>query len=215
MDSLRATGRESISAARRQKLDGNRFDKLAVSLAGAGSSRRSLLARFAGGGFAAALAALGIGGLGAEDAEAKKKAKSCPKKCNKKAKKKDWSNKKKKACKEKCKKKAAVGTSISNNAIFTGTTTPIGGTCTVGAAGGNCAVGTTCVLNASGAMVCAPSDQVKTCTANSQCPTGFCASVGICLPCGTLGTTICGSGTSQTCCAVGVSCNPNLDICLA
>src|SRR5688500_5989497 len=79
-------------------MDGNRFDNLAVSLVDAESSRRSLLARLVAGGFAAARAALGIGGFSAEDAEAKKKggrkrgrrkkAKTCEQKCNKRGKRK-------------------------------------------------------------------------------------------------------------------------------
>src|SRR5688500_11896143 len=96
MDSYRATKRESVSTARRQGMDGNRFDNLAVSLADSEYSRRSLLARLVGGGFAAVLAALGIVDFSAEDAEAKKKgggkrggkkkAKSCEQKFNKKGK---------------------------------------------------------------------------------------------------------------------------------
>src|SRR5215213_2235844 len=64
-----------------------------------------MLARLAGGGFAAALASLGIGGFGAEA----KNAKSCAKRCNKKAKKHVWSSKKKKACKNKCAKESGGG----------------------------------------------------------------------------------------------------------
>ena len=61
-------------------MDANRFDDIAVSLADSGASRRSLLGRVAAGALAAALSALGIGGFGPEDAEAK----SCKKRCKKK-----------------------------------------------------------------------------------------------------------------------------------
>jgi hypothetical protein len=79
-------------------LDANRFDTLVASAADVGSSRRSLLARLAGGALAAVLTTLGIGGFSAEDAEARKKgggrrrggrkkAKTCEQKCNKRGKK--------------------------------------------------------------------------------------------------------------------------------
>src|SRR5215203_408178 len=117
MVSHRATKRGSIRAARRQEMDSNRFDRLAVLLADTGTSRRSLLGRLAPGGFAAALASLGISGFATENAEAgkkgrgkkggKKKAKTCEQKCNGKGKKggghhKKKSSKSKAACLAKC-----------------------------------------------------------------------------------------------------------------
>jgi hypothetical protein len=160
-------------------LDGNRFDKLAVSLAAAGSSRRSLLARLAGGGFAAALAALGIGGFSAEDAEAKKKAKSCTKRCNKKAKKKDWSAKKKRACNDKCKNKAGGG----------------GG----GGGGGG---------SSAGFRIVNTSDVGEGCTSSASCNTGFCLDPlgvgGTCQVCDPL--LVCGGGDDKRCCIVGAEC---------
>jgi hypothetical protein len=218
-------------------MDGNRFDNLAVSLVDAESSRRSLLARLIGGGFAAVLAALGIGGFSAEDADAKKrggrkrggrkKAKTCEQKCNKKGKRKRGgkgkgggrrrkkSSKSKAACLAKC-QPAGTSSAITSNQIFTGGTTPTGpgGTCTLGTTA-DCVAGSTCVLDAAGTQICVTSDQILTCTSSAQCPTGFCASVGICLPCGTLGTSICGQESTQTCCAAGAECHPTLDICLA
>ena len=81
-------------------MDGNRFDTLVASLTAAGSSRRSLLGRLAAGGFAAALATLGIGRFNAGDAEAK----SCQKKCKKKN-----SKQSRRKCKKRCKKKGGGG----------------------------------------------------------------------------------------------------------
>jgi hypothetical protein len=78
-------------------MDGRRFDTWVASLADARSSRRSLLARLAGGAFAAVLTTLGIGAFSAEDVEAKKGkhkrgrkkgAKSCAQRCNRKGRKK-------------------------------------------------------------------------------------------------------------------------------
>jgi hypothetical protein len=217
-------------------MDGNRFDNLAVSLVDAGSSRRSLLARLVGGGFAAVLAALGIGAFSADEAEAKKKvgrkrggrkkAKTCEQKCNKRGKRKRGgkgkgggkgkkSSQSKADCLAKC-QPAGTSSAITSNQIFTGGTPPIGpgGTCTLGTVAG-CVVGSTCVLDVAGTQICVSSDQVLTCTSSAQCPTGFCASIGICLPCSTLGTTICGQESTQTCCAAGAECHPTLDICLA
>jgi hypothetical protein len=82
-------------------MDANRFDEFAASLADAGTSRRSVLARLVRGVFAAVLAMLGMSGFGDEAAGARKKggkrgkggkggkrgsggkAKSCPQRCRK------------------------------------------------------------------------------------------------------------------------------------
>lgn len=56
----------------------DRFDALAISLAGEGTSRRSVLGRLAAGGVAAALGITAFTALEDEDAEAKK---SCKKRC--------------------------------------------------------------------------------------------------------------------------------------
>ena|SRR5829696_4631751 len=209
-------------------MDSNRFDRLAVLLADTGTSRRSLLGRLAPGGFAAALASLGISGFTAEDAEAgkkgggkrggKKKPKSCEQKCNGKGKKggghhKKKSSQSKAACLAKC-QPAGTSSGITSNQIFSGGVPPASGSCTLGTSTG-CLVGSTCVLDVAGTQICVSSDQIRTCTTSAECPTGFCASVGICLPCSTLGTSICGQGASQTCCAVGAQCHPTLNICLA
>ena len=196
-------------------MDGNRFDKLAVSLVDAGSSRRSLLARLVGGGFAAALAALGIGGFSAEDAEARRRAKkrgdeegedvqarSAIRREEEAWRQGQGRGKGRRACKSKCSLPSQVPAGRNSSAISKqrrssqAATPPIGrGTCTVGTVSGVVPSVRTCVLNVAGDPWSArPAIKCLTCTANSQCPTGFCASVGICLPCGTLGTTICGTG---------------------
>jgi hypothetical protein len=136
-------------------VDANRFDRLTVAVAAAASSRRSLLRRIGGGSLATALAALGIGGVSPEDAEAKK-AKSCTKRCNKKAKKKDWSAKKKKACKDKCKAKAGGG----------------GG----GSGGGGNSSGAGIRINAGGTAI------GLACSSSAECASGFCE-LGLCAPC--------------------------------
>jgi len=213
----RAEERGMSGNTRRYRLDAKGFDRLAVSVATATSSRRGVLHRIAGGGLATVLAALGIAGFRVKDAEAKK---SCKKRCKQKAKKKDWSSKKKKNCLKKCKKKetgrGVPGTPISNNTSTTTGTPPPGGTCTLGTTTG-CPAGNTCVLNAAGASVCINNSAV--CTSNAQCATGFCGNItngaGLCLPCGTQGTTICGTPPAQVCCGVGLTCSPVLNLCIA
>ncbi len=196
-------------------MDANGFDRFAVSVADATSSRRSVLHRIIGGGLATALAALGISGFGAEEAEAR----SCKGRCRKKAKKKDWSNKKKKNCIAKCTKPKGVPGTPSNNSTITtiinnAGTTPPSGSCTVGTSTG-CAAGNTCVLNAAGASVCVANSVLGTCTVDTQCATGFCGNVvsglGVCLPCGLLGTNtnVCG----PRCCVLKVCLDPLLGVC--
>jgi hypothetical protein len=112
------------------------------------------------------------------------------------------------------------GATITNNTIVqpgqTVTPTGPGNTCVLGTAQG-CPGNFTCVLNAAGVQVCLPNNLVLNCTTNAQCPSGFCRNIagglGICLPCGVLGTTLCGSGASQECCVLGV-CSNILNICL-
>src|SRR5215203_757221 len=209
MVSHRATKRGSIRAARRQEMDSNRFDRLAVLLSDTGTSRRSVLGRLAPSGFAAALASLGISGFATENAEAGKKGRG--KKGGGHHKKK--SSQSKAACLANC-QPAGTSSGITSNQIFSGGVPPALGSCTLGTSTG-CLVGSTCVLDVAGTQICVSSDQIQICTTSAECPTGFCASVGICLPCSTLGTSICGQGASQTCCAVGAQCHPTLNICLA
>ena len=61
-------------------MEAERFDELAASVAKGEASRRSVLFRFGGGGLAALLATLGIGGLDVEEADARR---SCRKRCKK------------------------------------------------------------------------------------------------------------------------------------
>ena len=123
------------------------------------------------------------------------------------------SSQSKAACLANC-QPAGTSSGITSNQIFSGGVPPASGSCTLGTSTG-CLVGSTCVLDVAGTQICVSSDQIRTCTTSAECPTGFCASVGICLPCSTLGTSICGQGASQTCCAVGAQCHPTLNICLA
>jgi hypothetical protein len=194
-------------------MDGNRFDRLVASLADAGSSRRSLLGRLAGGGLATALVALGIGGVSTESAEAKKKKKSCAR-CKKKN-----SPQKRRRCRRRCGKQngGPAGFAATNNTF----TTPIGpgGTCTAGVVGPpGCGVGAMCVVGPEGTNVCVDQTLVDTCASSAECATGFCSNivngVGVCALCGTQGTELCGTAPNQQCCVVGASCPPTGNVCV-
>ena len=146
-------------------MDASRFDQLAVSVAHAAGSRRSLLHRLAGGSVAAALAAIGIGDFTSEDAEAQKKKKkkkggSCRKRCTQRG----WSRAKRQACKAKCKKAGG------------GAGTGGGGT-------------TTCSTNAqcSGGLACI-NKTCQACTLASQCDGLVCVD-GLCVGAGPTGCT--------------------------
>src|SRR4051812_26893572 len=118
-------------------MDGSRFDNLVASLVDAGSSRRSLVRTFFGGGIAAALSVIGISALDVEDAQADKKSclRHCKHKSNKSA---------RKQCRKKCKKPnntTNVSFNITNAVVATGP----GGICTVGTNAG-CPAGSTCLV---------------------------------------------------------------------
>lgn len=177
-------------------MDQNRFDKLAVSLAEAGSSRRSILARLAASGFAAALATLGIGGFSAEDADAKKKKDKCAKNCKKKN-----SKQARRQCRKKCDKPNHTSISITNSQA------PAGGTCTVGSNAG-CPAGFTCLAGPAGLFICQsnPTTPVGGCTSNSQCSSGRCDTGShTCVVC----PTICGTPGAPICCTLGTQCLTN------
>src|SRR5688500_12149813 len=74
-----AVERSTPGGTRRNALDADRFDQLAVSVSQAAPSRRSLLRRMAGGGLAAAVAALGGVALTGEAEGADKKKKKAKK----------------------------------------------------------------------------------------------------------------------------------------
>jgi hypothetical protein len=181
---------------------------LAVSLADAGSSRRSLLARLVGVGLAAIVAMLGIGGLSVEDADARrkgrkgrrKKAKSCAQRCKRKGrgrkkgggKGRQQGKKRKQACLAKCNKaptgggggagtQATPGFPIDNDPAVFNTSCTIGGAACVSGVCAPLVPGATV-----GAGVCAP-----TCGAigDPACPGGTtCVGItnlgiaGVCLP---------------------------------
>jgi hypothetical protein len=188
-------------------MDASRFDRFAVSVSRAGASRRTVLHRVAGGGLAAALAAVGLGGFTTPEAAAKKK--TCVKRCKTQGKKHDWSSKKKKDCKAKCKKGFSI-TTTNINSLTAGLPVTV---CTVGSSTG-CAAGSTCVLNEAGLTVCVANSALGICSVSSECATGFCgnivAGLGVCLPCGYLGSSVCG----QTCCAIGLCANPVANLCV-
>ncbi len=169
-------------------VDGKRFDEFTTALAEGETSRRSILQRVAGGSFAAALAAIGITGFSAEEADAKK---SCKKKCKKKN-----TAKQRRKCKKRCKKKdngtTSAGFPITINTTLLGTVCTVGGT--------ECGTGTglTCVLG-----LCAPIDNGAACSTGSDCSTGRCTG-GVCSQCDTLN--VCGTAGSQQCCVAEASC---------
>lgn len=99
-------------------MEPQRFDELAASVAEGETSRRSVLARLGGGGFAALLATLGIGGLDVEEAEAKK---SCRKRCKKRK-----TAAKRRRCRRRCKKGT---TRCTSNAQCTGFDVCFNGAC--------------------------------------------------------------------------------------
>lgn len=175
---------DPLDDGRSYSVDGKKFDAFATALAEGETSRRSILQRIAGGGFAAALAAIGIGGFTAEDADAKK---SCKKKCNKK------SGKKRSKCKKKCNKggTTSAGFPISVN------TTLINSACTVG--GPACGTGLECV-----GVVCLPIDLGDVCATGADCSTGRC-NAGVCSQCDTID--ICGTVVGrEQCCVADASC---------
>jgi hypothetical protein len=201
VDSYRATQRGSTRAARRQGMDGSRFDTMVALLAETGSSRRSLLGRLAGGGLAAALAALGIGGFNAEDGEAASK-----RRCLRRCKKKD-NRAARRQCKKKCRRPKNRTTVINNNSqVITGFVAPTGpgGTCTVAPQAG-CPVGATCVVGPAGLNICIvnPTTPVGGCTSDAQCASGRCdVNTNTCVVC----PMVCGTPGAPVCCILGTQC---------
>jgi hypothetical protein len=88
---------EFPGGARRTRVEPRRFDELAASIAKSETSRRAAVLCIGGGGLAALLATIGIGGVGFEEADAKKP-------CKKRCKRKDDKDKRRK-CKRRCRKK--------------------------------------------------------------------------------------------------------------
>jgi hypothetical protein len=178
-----------------------------VASADAGSSRRSLLARLAGGALAAVLATLGIGGFSAEDAEAKKKgggrkrggkknAKTCEQKCNMRGKwkrggkgkgggKQKKSGQSKQACLAKCNPAAAGGGGGGTPATpgFPIAVDP--DEFNVACPTGTCPSGFTCVAGAC----------LRICTAGgTECLAGFTCENLVCVPADVAAGVTCNSG---------------------
>ncbi len=170
-------------------MEPERFDGLAASVAKNESSRRSMLFRFGGGGVAAFLAAVGIGGLDVDEAEAKRK-------CKKRCKKKDDKDKRRR-CKRRCRKKGG-NTAASNSTPITFDIDLLNTPCTVG--GSECGTGTglECV-----SLVCVPIDLGDPCVDDDDCSTGQCdPATDFCVLC----TEICGDPGDEVCCIVGAQC---------
>ena len=173
----------------------DRFDAFAVSLAGEGTSRRSVLGRLAASGVATALGITAITAFGDEEADAKKhkKRKGCVQKCNRK-KKKNARN----ACKQKCKTASptpAAGFPITLN------TTLLGDVCTIGGTECGTNSGLECV-----AFICVPIDLGDVCVTGDDCGTGQCNG-GVCSQCDMLN--VCGAAGNQQCCVADADCVAN------
>lgn len=178
-------------------MEPERFDGLAASVAKNESSRRSMLFRFGGGGVAAFLAAVGIGGLDVDEAEAKRK-------CKKRCKKKDDKDKRRR-CKRRCRKKKGGDTAGSPNSFpITVNLDLLGDSCTP--TGGECGDPNDTGLECSGLGVCVPidlGDIGDTCTDGSDCATGRCTAL-LCTDCPA--ASICGTVGNEVCCVVDATC---------
>ena len=152
-------------------MDTNRFDALVASLADPGSSRRSFLGRLAGGGFAAALAGLGMHGFDPEDSEAKKN-KGCAR-CKKKN-----SSSKRRRCRRRCHKTSGGGGGSAGFTIIS--LSDVGEPCTSSATcnTGNCLfvplVGGTCQA-CDPLLVCGNPGNQQCCVIGADCINGICA----------------------------------------
>lgn len=174
-------------------MDGNRFDELAMALAESGTSRRSILTRAIGGGFAAALAAIGITAFEPDEAEAKK---SCKKKCKKKN-----TAKKRRKCKKRCKKKGqqqqAAGYDIDIDLTLLGSACTSDTDCnTAGGSGLQC-------TGIVGSQICTPLSLGLICTTGAECSTGSCVA-GLCAQCDAIN--ICGAAGNEQCCVADATC---------
>lgn len=177
-------------------MEPERFDGLAASVAKNESSRRSMLFRFGGSGVAAFLAAVGIGGLDVDEAEAKK---SCKKRCKKKD-----DKDKRRRCKRRCRKKGGNTPGSPNSFPITVNLDLLGDACTP--TGGECGdpndTGLECV-----ASICVPvdlGDIGDTCADGSDCATGRCSLGLLCTDCPV--ASICGTAGNQVCCVVDATC---------
>jgi hypothetical protein len=198
-------------------MDGKLFDTWVASLADAGSTRRSLLARLAGGSFAAVLTTLGIGAFSAEDVEAKKGkrrrgrkkgAKSCAQQCKRKGRKrgKKGGGKKRRQRKQACLAKCNQQPTPAKSSF----PIPPGGPsveCVVGVGGTGCAAGLICTPVAPGGGVSSPGVCLGPCTTpggQDTCASGqTCTTVNginVCLP-ASVGVTQCETG--EQCLATG------------
>lgn len=138
-------------------MESKRFDQLVASLAGEESSRRSMLQRFGVGGLAAVLAAIGIGGIAVEEADAKRSCRRCRRRKKGKA---------RRRCRRRCKQKGVAlectgtgqcpGTEICvNNTCVDRPAVPVACSDTDPCDGGLTCVSNICVLPCDGDEDCA------------------------------------------------------------
>jgi hypothetical protein len=205
-------------------MDANRFDEFAASLADAGTSRRSVLARLVRGVFAAVLAMLGMSGFGDEAAGARKKG---GKKGGGKRR-----QQSKQACLARCNQgggstqakpsfpippggpsvecTVGIGGAGCTSGLICTPSVPGGtigvclGPCTTPGTEDTCGSGNTCTT-VNGLIVCLPASVgITECETGAQClATGFCdETAGLCALC----PEICGDPSDAVCCAVGFEC---------
>lgn len=178
----------SPGGARRIRVEPERFDELAASVAEGKTSRRSVVLRVGGGAFAALLARLGVGGLDVEEAGAKK---SCRKRCKRRK-----TAAKRRRCRRRCKKSDSnrCTPSCTGSAVCVGgdciaqptTCTGTGqGTCGTGflCVGGICLLGCTTSEQCDDALVCLGGTCVldDECDEDQDCDTLEVCFLGLCL----------------------------------
>ena len=143
-------------------MDQDRFDDLTQAVA-EGSTRRSIFTGLAGGGLAALLAAVGLGTVGVEDAEAGR----CERRCRRRF---DSRKQQRRCIRRRCRGGGGGGTS---------TPRPVSGNPAGAAVGAVCAATSDCDLG----LVCAPGGDGRRCR---RCPdacaaSGLCCLVGACV----------------------------------